>query len=118
MRHTVIFALLASLVGAGGAQAHAYLDHAEPRVGNTVSAAPSAVTLWFTQNIEQAFTTMEVVNAAGTRVSVGRPRIDSGNSTMQIGMKPLPPGVYRVRWRVLSVDTHRTEGSFSFIVAP
>lgn len=115
MRHTATFMLLASLVGTGGAQAHASLDHAEPRVGNTVSA-PSAVTLWFTQNIEQAFTTMEVVNAAGARVSVGRPRIDSANSMMQIGLKPLPPGVYRVRWRALSVDTHKTEGSFTFEV--
>lgn len=116
MRHTTTLTLLALLVGAGGAQAHAYLDHAEPRVGNTVSAAPSAVTLWFTQNIEQAFTTMEVVNAGGARVSVGRPRIDSANSMMQIGLKPLPPGVYRVRWRALSVDTHTTEGSFTFQV--
>lgn len=116
MRHIVILTLLASLVGASGAHAHASLDHAEPRVGNTVSPAPSAVTLWFTQNIEQAFSTMEVVNAAGARVSIGRPRIDGANSMMQIGLKPLPPGVYRVRWRALSVDTHKTEGSFTFVV--
>ena len=116
MRYTATFTLLASLVGAGGAQAHAWLDHAEPRVGNTVSAAPSAVTLWFTQNIEQSFSTMEVLNAAGARVSVGRPRIDSSNSLMQMSLKPLPPGVYRVRWRVLSVDSHTTEGSFKFQV--
>ncbi|MGQ0443907.1 MAG: copper resistance CopC family protein [Beijerinckiaceae bacterium] len=115
MRHTATFTLLASLAGAGGAQAHAWLDHAEPRVGNTVSP-PSAVTLWFTQNIEQAFTTMEVLNTAGAHVSVGSPRIDSANSLMQIGLKPLPPGVYRVRWRALSVDSHKTEGSFTFEV--
>ena len=116
MRHTVILTLLASLVGAGGAKAHAWLDHAEPRVGNTVIAAPSAVTLWFTQNIEQSFSTMEVQNASGARVSVGRPHIDSANSMMQISLKPLPPGVYRVRWRALSVDSHTTEGSFKFQV--
>jgi methionine-rich copper-binding protein CopC len=24
------------------------------------------------------------------------------------------PGTYKVNWRVLSVDTHRTEGNFTF----
>ena len=31
-------------------------------------------------------------------------------------IKPLPPGSYRVFWKVLSVDTHTTEGNFSFTV--
>jgi methionine-rich copper-binding protein CopC len=35
---------------------------------------------------------------------------------MRIGLKPLAPGSYRVRWHALSVDTHNTEGSFSFTV--
>ena len=33
---------------------------------------------------------------------------------MRIGLKSLAPGTYRVRWHALSVDTHTTEGSFSF----
>ena len=116
MRHAAIFTLLATLVGSGGAQAHAFLDHADPRVGSTVSAAPSQVTLWFTQNIEHSFTSIEVLNSAGARVSVGKPRIDGANSLMQIGVRPLPPGVYTVRWRALSIDTHTTQGSFTFQV--
>ncbi len=115
MRRGIILSLLASLAAAGSAQAHAYLDHAEPRVGNTVSA-PSVVSLWFTQNIEHAFSSVEVLNAAGARVSVGKPRIDTENSMMQISVKPLPPGTYRVRWRALSTDTHTTQGSFTFEV--
>jgi methionine-rich copper-binding protein CopC len=35
---------------------------------------------------------------------------------MRIGVKALGPGSYRVRWRALSVDTHTTEGSFTFHV--
>jgi methionine-rich copper-binding protein CopC len=35
---------------------------------------------------------------------------------LHVGLKPLPPGTYRVHWRVLSVDTHTTEGSFTFQV--
>jgi methionine-rich copper-binding protein CopC len=35
---------------------------------------------------------------------------------LQISLKALPPGTYKVRWHVLSVDTHKTEGSYSFTV--
>ena len=42
------------LFAAGEATAHAFLDHAEPRVGNKVAAPPREVTLWFTQKLEPA----------------------------------------------------------------
>ncbi|HJS62184.1 MAG TPA: copper resistance protein CopC, partial [Pseudolabrys sp.] len=29
-----------------------------------------------------------------------------------------PPGTYKVFWRVLSVDTHRAQGDFTFRVGP
>jgi copper resistance protein C len=31
---------------------------------------------------------------------------------------PLSPGAYRVNWHVLSVDGHKTQGSFTFEVRP
>jgi methionine-rich copper-binding protein CopC len=102
------------LVGTVVATAHAYLDHAEPRVGNTVPQAPRELTLWFTQNLESAFSTGTVTNASGQRVDAGKPSI-SGN-VMRIPLRTIGAGTYRVRWRVLSVDTHTTEGSFSFTV--
>jgi methionine-rich copper-binding protein CopC len=36
---------------------------------------------------------------------------------LQVLLKPIEPGTYRVKWRVLSVDTHVTEGDFTFRVA-
>ena len=66
----LIIPLLLLLV-AGEASAHAFLDHAEPRVGNKVAAAPREVTLWFTQKLEAAFSTVTVTNAAGQRVDTG-----------------------------------------------
>jgi len=98
----------------GEATAHALLDRAEPRVGNTVATAPREVTLWFTQKLEAAFSTVTVTNAAGQRVDTGKPRV-SGNQ-MSVSLRSGGAGTYRVTWRVLSVDTHRTEGRFSFEV--
>jgi methionine-rich copper-binding protein CopC len=110
----LIVPLLLTALAPNAAQAHAHLDHANPAVDSTVATAPQEVALFFTQNLEPAFSTVEVTDASGARVDQGKAQI-SGN-TMQIGVKPLPPGSYRVRWHVISVDTHKTEGSFSFRV--
>jgi copper resistance protein C len=90
------------------------LDHANPPVGGTVSAAPRVVLLTLTQNLEGPFSSIEVTDAAGTRVDAGKPQV-SGN-TMHIGLKGLRPGTHHVRWQALSIDTLKTEGSFTFHV--
>jgi len=100
------------------ARSHAYLDRAEPRVGSSVSSAPRQLSLWFTQNLEPAFSSAAVSDSSGARVDLGA-RVDPANrSLMRVLLKPLRPGSYKVHWRVLSVDTHTTEGSFSFQVGP
>jgi methionine-rich copper-binding protein CopC len=106
--------LLLLALGTGSAGAHAFLDHASPLVGSAVGSAPRDVSLWFTQELEPAFSSVQVTDANGARVDQGKAQI-SGN-VMRVGLKHLSPGTYRVRWRALSVDTHTTEGSFSFSV--
>ena len=102
------------LLATGEASAHAFLDHAEPRVGNKVDAAPREVTLWFTQKLEPAFSTITVTNAAGQRVDTGKTRVSG--SQMSVSLRPGGTGTYHVTWRVLSVDAHTTDGSFTFQV--
>jgi copper resistance protein C len=118
MRNRILIAALALLLfPTATADAHAFLDHADPRVGSTVRTAPQAVTLWFTQDLEPAFSSIEVRNASGARVESGKPSFGAGGrNVMQIALKPLPEGTYTVSWHVLSVDTHTTEGTFSFRV--
>ena len=110
----IIGSLLLVALGTTGARAHAFLDHASPLVGSTVPAAPHELTLSFTQNLEAAFSTVEVFDANGSRVDQGKASIN-GN-TMRVALKPLPAGTYRVQWHALSVDTHTTQGSFTFHV--
>ncbi len=116
MRVLASLALLA-LLEATAAQAHAMLDRAEPRVGSSVAAPPRQLSLWFTEDIEPAFSTVAVQDSSGARVDQGKPRTDPAHPTvLRVSLKPLGPGTYKVQWRVLSVDTHPTEGSFSFHV--
>jgi methionine-rich copper-binding protein CopC len=111
-------ALTTLLLGAGVAWSHAFLERAEPRVGSTVKSPPSQVRVWFTEPIEPAFSTLEVMNHSGDRVDRGPARVDAASPSMlQVPLKPLASGTYRVKWRVLSVDTHVTEGDFTFRVS-
>jgi len=102
-----------------GVGAHAFLDRAEPRVGATMRVAPRAVRLWFTGDLEPAFSWLRVTNEAGERVDRGDAAVDAAERTLlRVSLGPLAPGRYTVVWRVVSVDSHVTEGDFTFRVAP
>ena len=99
--------------------AHAFLARTDPRAGSTVRTPPAQVRVWFTESLEPAFSSVQVLDAAGRRVDKGDGRVDSGNlALLRVSLPPLPPGIYTVIWRVLSVDSHVTEGTFTFRVAP
>lgn len=94
------------------------LGHASPRVGSTIASAPEELLPWSTEKLEPAFSTAEVRNAQAAVVS-GKAQADRSDGTeLRVPLKALPPRTYTVTWRVLSVDTHRTQGSFSFSVEP
>ena len=98
--------------------AHAMLDHASPRVGSTVNSAPKEIVLWFTQKLEPAFSTIEVRNDQGAAVQAGKATVIGDRTQLRVALEALPPGIYKVIWQVLSVDTHRTRGDFTFRVGP
>lgn len=102
------------------ASAHAFLDRAEPRVGAEVRHAPAAVKIWFTQQPEHAFSTIQVFNADGKEVDQKDTRTDPDDAKALVVTVPkdLPPGTYKVVWKVLSIDTHRTQGDFKFTIKP
>ena len=97
--------------------AHAFLDHTEPRVGSSVRPAPVEAKLWFTKDLEPAFSTVKVLDATGRQVDKANALVDPADrSLLRVSLETLGPGVYTVVWRVVSVDTHVTEGDFTFRV--
>ncbi|MEI9805440.1 MAG: copper resistance protein CopC [Pseudolabrys sp.] len=118
-RFAIVLALLLPLALPAAAYAHAHLDHATPPAGSSQATAPSEVVLSFTQDLEPAFCAIEVRNEAGDLVSSGKAQADGKLRTqLRVPLQPLPPGTYKVIWRVLSVDTHRSQGDFTFRVGP
>jgi len=106
------------LVPSGPASAHAALQQASPRVGSTVAASPTEVRMWFSEGLEPAFSRAQVVTAAGQAAVAGAAVVDPKDRRELVIplLRPLTPGRYRVKWGVVSVDGHRTEGDFPFTV--
>lgn len=118
MKAKIFLAAAGLLLGAfGAAQAHAFLDHAQPRVGRTVKAAPKELRIWFTDDLVPAGTTVVVMDAAGKSVSAAKSAVDAKNDMLlTLALPALPPGRYKVVWQATCPQGHVTKGDFSFIV--
>ena len=113
--------LLAALVAmtASHASAHAQLEWAEPAAGSAVHESPPRLKLWFSQRLERPFSKVRVLTPEGKQVDNRDSEVDRADARLlSVSLPKLSPGTYRVRWRVLSVDTHVNEGDFTFDVAP
>ena len=116
--HSVLACQLIALIGLlGHASAHSFPQHAEPRVGAVVSTPPTKVRIWFTGALEPVISTLRVEDAGGKQVDRGDSRLSPGdNSLIEVSLAPLPAGVCRVIWAVVSRDGHRTQGSYTFTI--
>lgn len=109
----------AALLSPLPALAHAHLDHATPAPGSVQATPPTEVSIWFTEALEAKFSAIEVRDAKGAAVQAGKASLAPDNTAqLRVPLKALTPGTYKVIWRVLSVDTHRSKGEFTFKVGP
>jgi copper resistance protein C len=112
-----IILLLIFVAGSARLEAHAFLQRAEPAVGSTVQTSPSEVRIRFTENIEPAFSSIQVFDPSGKEVDKHDLHLDrSDHALLHVSLPRLGAGIYKVVWRVVSVDTHVTSGSFTFQV--
>jgi methionine-rich copper-binding protein CopC len=95
------------------AQAHAFLDHSDPRVGST-GPAPGQVKLFMTEELEAAFSKVQVFDAKGAEVD--KKDVAVSGATMTVSVPKLAPGTYKVVWKAVATDTHKTSGTFPFTV--
>jgi len=96
---------------------HAVLERAEPPVESKLKPSPDEVKLSFTERLEPAYSSLCVPEIATCRWTAG-----TAASIVQIPPllratpPPLSPGMYRVVWRVLSIDAVVAEGGFTFSI--
>jgi len=111
---TLVFALLPA-----SALAHATLDGSTPAVGSSVPPTDS-IRLRYTEGVEARFSSVTVSPDGGAPLPSAKAEVDpADNKVLMLHLTDmLAPGRYRVNWHIVSVDSHRTEGSFTFTVSP
>jgi methionine-rich copper-binding protein CopC len=117
MKNVILGLLLIVVAGLARLEAHAFLERAEPAVGSSVQTSPAEVRICFTENIEPALSTVQVFTADGKEIDKRDVHLDRSNQAIiHVSLPLLQPGIYKVVWRVVSVDTHVTNGNFTFRV--
>ena len=113
MKCIIFFLLL--VVGSARLEAHAFLKDADPGVGSTIQTSPGEIRIRFTENIEPTVSSIQVFDASGKEVDKRDLYLDrSDHALLHVSLPSLDAGTYKVVWRVVSVDTHVTNGNFTF----
>jgi methionine-rich copper-binding protein CopC len=109
--------LLASALAAPGADAHAVLVRSSPAHRAVLTQAPERVDLWFNERLEPAYSTVSVWTEAGTQADERDAAVASDDARrLTVSLSSRAPGLYTVKYRVLSVDGHVVDSRINFTV--
>jgi len=110
-------ALVALMAGASTAFAHAHLEQATPAADSSASDV-KVLRLQFSEGVEQAFTKV-AVSHDGAPVALSSVKTEPADKKVLIVTpeQPLASGQYEVKWNAVSVDTHKSNGEYSFTVS-
>lgn len=97
----------------------AYLDHAVPGVGLTVSGPVRELRLYFTIGVLPGFSSVEILSSRGAAIAIGKPVNDPADPSVVIVTfrRALQPDTYMVSWHVVSINERPTSGTFHFTVS-
>ncbi len=100
------------------AQAHAHLQRQQPAEGSVATVQTKTLTLTFSEGVEPAFSGVTLIGPQRQKVATGAVGLAPGNDRQLIVPlnAELTPGSYQVDWHVVSVDSHKTQGSYHFSV--
>src|ERR1700687_1010107 len=103
----------------GAAYAHPQLQSADPAAGAAVTTSPKQIRITFNENVIPQLSGVEVKDQTGKMIPTGKAATDPANKKLLIVPvnEQLPAGDYKVEWHVVSDDTHRVKGNYSFSVA-
>lgn len=118
-----IFAAAAALVVSAPAFAHPKLVSATP-APNAVVAAPTKLQLVFSESLVANFSGVDLMMTDMPGMKMSSPMkmalsvalAPDGKTVIVSLAKPLPRGAYKLDWHVVSTDTHRVQGSYTFKV--
>lgn len=110
-----LLAALVLMTTASLTWAHAHPLKSSPAANTTVKA-PQQVSIDFSEPLEPAFSSLTVSDAKGTAISSQQAAFNDTRRTMSVSLPKLHPGRYRVVWKAVAVDGHRSAGAYDFTV--
>lgn len=120
MRRLVMIAGLVLLIAVGSfsvTEPHAIIVESSPQADEVVTEPLARLVLRFNSRIVHSLSRVTLVGPDHRKISfsgavspAGRPEADR----LVLPLPSLPPGTYRLEWRVLAEDGHVTEGGFFF----
>jgi methionine-rich copper-binding protein CopC len=113
-----VLALFAASLMATSANAHPSLKSADPPAESAAVSAPIEIRLKFSEGVISKFSSVELKDQGGKRIVTGTVATDPKDEKQLVVPLPSPlkAGTYTVKWNVVSVDTHRVNGTYSFKV--
>ncbi len=112
-----VLAALGLMAGAPAALAHATLVAESPADGAIVQHAPAKVTATFDEPVGVSPDSLQVFAPNGSRVDTGGTTHGSKPQEIAVGLRSgLGHGTYTVGWHVISADSHRVQGAWTFSV--
>lgn len=116
-------AMAASVFAATAVQAHPKLTNATP-AADTVVSAPARIQLVFSEALVAQFSGIDLTMTEMPAMKMGPMKMNGVKATVAADgktlvatlAKPLPVGTYKVDYHVVSTDTHRIQGSYTFKV--
>lgn len=101
--------------------AHGEIISSYPKQFANVNPIPTQVWIEFDGNLQtlagQQINTIEIIDSTGYAMNTGDPVISGGRITTQLSDQSAP-GVFTVKYRIVSEDGHPVEGSYTFNASP
>ena len=114
MKKIVVLTIACLLTFGNLTYAHTGIESSNPEDGSTITEELNKVTLTFETEIEET-SSFVLHNASGQTVAVDNITVENNTMTGTFD-QPIENGDYEATWKIIGVDGHPIEGTFSFSV--
>lgn len=112
----LLLGVLAQVIGASGALAHAGVVTISPANGSVSTKPPKTVSISFNEGVETSAGRIQLIDN-NAKIVAPRLSTNADKSTFTLTpSKPLLRGMYALRWSVTSADGHMVTGASTFAV--
>ena len=98
------------------AYSHVGIVDCSPSQDSVVTTSPEKITVNFGGSIEPAFSKIEVFDPNGEKVSTECRFLEEDSIIESDLLENLSPGVYKVKWKIMSLDGHAIKGEYNFTI--